>query len=252
MRKPLLIYSSILLIIALILLGCGNPTSSSNGKQSSDVENPTVQQAIAVPVYKRTDIISSPDVAKQLLIEGNRRFTSGKPLSKDLSSTRREDLMSNGQHPFAVIVSCSDSRVPPELLFDQALGDLFVVRVAGNVVTAVELGSIEYAVDHLKTPLVVVLGHEECGAVTAAVNGGVTHGSIGAIINIIKPSVDSAKAMGLTGNDLIEMSTELNIKRALSDISKSPIIKKGIGVNEVKIISFKYDLDEGVLKFIDE
>jgi len=251
-KKSLFNYAFMLLILAIILIGCGRNTLPSNDKQSSDLEDPTVQQAIAVPVYKRTEIISSPEVAKQLLIEGNERFTSGKPLSKDLSSTRREDLMSNGQHPFAVIVSCSDSRVPPELLFDQALGDLFVVRVAGNVVTAVELGSIEYAVDHLKTPLVVILGHEECGAVTAAVKGGENHGSIGAIIEIIKPSVDSAKTMGLTGNDLIEMSTELNIKRASSDISKSPIINKGIGLNEVKIISIKYDLDEGILKFIDE
>ena len=94
-----------------------------------------LKQVIATPVYKRTEIISSPDAAKQLLIDGNRRFVSGKPLSKDLSITRRTDLMKNGQHPFAVIVSCSDSRVPPELLFDQALGDLFVIRVAGNVIT---------------------------------------------------------------------------------------------------------------------
>ena len=252
MRKSLIYITSLLLSIALILSGCGRQTLPSSDKQSSNVENPAVQQAIAVPVYKRTEIIASPDVAKQLLIEGNGRFTSGKPLSKDLSSTRRGDLMRNGQHPFAVIVSCSDSRVPPELLFDQALGDLFVVRVAGNVVTPVELGSIEYAVEHLKTPLVVVLSHKDCGAVTAAVQGGETHGSIGAIIEKIKPSVDRAKAMGLTGKDLIEMSTDLNMQNALRDISKSPIIKEGVEVNQVKIIGIKYALDEDILKFSNE
>ena len=132
-RKPLIYITSMLLSTALILSGCGSQALPSSDKQPSNVENAAVQQVIAVPVYKRTEIISSPDEAKQLLIDGNGRFTSGKPLSKDLSSTRRDDLMRNGQHPFAVIVSCSDSRVPPELLFDQALGDLFVVRVAGNV-----------------------------------------------------------------------------------------------------------------------
>ena len=252
-KKPLIYKMSLLISIALLLLsGCGSQTLSSNDKHSSSLEDTIVQQVIAVPVYSRTEIITSPDEAKQLLIDGNRRFTSGKPLTKDLSSTRREDLMKNGQHPFAVIVSCSDSRVPPELLFDQALGDLFVVRVAGNVVTPVELGSIEYAVEHLKTPLVVVLGHEECGAVTAAVEGGETHGSIGAIIEIIKPSVDRAKTMGLTGKDLIEMSTDLNMQNAVKDISKSPIIKEGVEGNQVNIIGVKYDLDEGILKFSND
>lgn len=252
MKNPLFYITSWSLSLALILSGCGSQTLSTSEKQSSNLENVVAQQAVAVPVYKRTEIISSPDEAKQLLIEGNERFTSGNPLSKDLSSARREDLMKNGQHPFAVIVSCSDSRVPPELLFDQALGDLFVVRVAGNVITPVELGSIEYAIEHLKTPLVVVLGHEECGAVTAAVQGGETHGSIGAIIEKIEPSIDRAKAMGLTGKDLIEMSTELNIQDALRDIVKSPIIKEGVEVNHVKMIGIKYDLDEGILKFINE
>ncbi len=252
MRKSIIYFNSISLIFVLILSGCGSQTFPSNDKNSSTVENSAAQQAMTVPVYKRTEIISSPDEARQLLIDGNERFTSGKPLSKDLSSTKREDLMRNGQHPFAVIVSCSDSRVPPELLFDQALGDLFVVRVAGNVVTPVELGSIEYAVEHLKTPLVVVLGHEECGAVTAAVQGGETHGSIGAIIEKIKPAVDQAKAMKLSGQELIEMSTELNMQNALRDISKSPIIKEGVEVNHVKMIGIKYDLDEGILRFSNE
>lgn len=124
MRKPLIYIGAGLLSLTMILSGCGSQTSHKTGEQSSDSVDPAVQKVIA-PVYKRTEIISSPDVAKQLLIEGNGRFISGKSLSKDLSSTKRMDLMKNGQHPFAVIVSCSDSRVPPELLFDQALGDLF-------------------------------------------------------------------------------------------------------------------------------
>lgn len=248
MRKPLIYIGATLLSLTMLLSGCGSKNAPKSGDQSSDQ---AVEQVIA-PVYKRTEIISSPDVAKQLLIEGNGRFISGKPLSKDLSSTKRMDLMKNGQHPFAVIVSCSDSRVPPELLFDQALGDLFVIRVAGNVITPVELGSVEYAVEHLKAPLVVVLGHEECGAVTAAVQGGETHGSITAITNKIKPAIDEAKAMGLTGKDLIEKSADFNIQNAVIDISGSPIIKEGLDSKLVKILDAKYDLDEGALKFINE
>lgn len=251
MRKPLF-YISAALGLTMFLSGCGSQVSPMTGEQSSNVVDAAVQQVIAVPIYKRTEIISSPDLAKQLLIEGNGRFISGKPLSKDLSSTKRMDLMENGQHPFAVIVSCSDSRVPPELLFDQALGDLFVIRVAGNIITPAELGSVEYAVEHLKTPLVVVLGHEGCGAVTAAVEGGEAPGSIAAIINKIRPAVNRARPMGLSGNELIEKSVDLNITNALMDIAESPIIKEGMHSKKVNIIGAKYDLDEGSLKFIND
>ncbi|TGE33286.1 carbonic anhydrase [Desulfosporosinus sp. Sb-LF] len=252
MKKPLTYIGAALLSLAMILSGCGSQTSPMADKQSSEVENLAVQQVIAAPVYKRVEVISSPEIAQQLLVEGNRRFTSGTPLSKDFSYTRRSDLMKNGQHPFAIIVSCSDSRVPPELLFDQALGDLFVVRVAGNVVTPVELGSIEYAVEHLKAPLVVVLGHEECGAVTAAVQGGETHGSIAAIIEKLKPAVNEARATGATGKELIEKSTDLNIQDALTDISRSPIVKEGMEAKQVKVIGMKYDLDEGLSNLIKD
>lgn len=251
MRKPLIYIGAGLLSLTMILSGCGSQTSPKTGEQSSDSVDPAVQKVIA-PVYKRTEIISSPDVAKQLLIEGNGRFISGKSLSKDLSSTKRMDLMKNGQHPFAVIVSCSDSRVPPELLFDQALGDLFVIRVAGNVITPVELGSVEYAVEHLKAPLVVVLGHEECGAVTAAVQGGETHGSIATITDKIKPAVGKAKAMSLTGKDLIEKSADINIQNAVMDINGSKIVKEALHSKRIKLLGAKYDLDEGALNFIND
>jgi len=251
MRKPLIFIGAVMLSLAMTLSGCGTQ-SSKTGEQSSNVVNAPAQPVTAAPVYKRTEIISSPDTAKQLLIEGNARFISGKTLSKDLSSTRRIDLMKNGQHPFAVIVSCSDSRVPPELLLDQALGDLFVIRVAGNVITPVELGSVEYAVEHLKAPLVVVLGHEGCGAVTAAVQGGEIPGSISAITDKIKPAVDGAKALGLTGNDLVEKSIDININNALKDIDASPIIKESVESKKINVLGAKYDLDEGALKFIND
>ncbi|KJS77841.1 carbonic anhydrase [Desulfosporosinus sp. BICA1-9] len=249
MRKPICYLVATLLSLAVVLSGCVSQMTPKTDKQTLDPNNSAVQEAMAqTTVYKRAEVISSPDEAKQLLMDGNERFTASKPLSKDLSFTKRSDLLKNGQHPFAVIVSCSDSRVSPELLFDQALGDLFVVRVAGNVVTPVELGSVEYAVDHLKVPLVVVLGHEGCGAVTAAVEGGEPHGSIGAIIGKIKPAVDDARAMGTTGKELIEASTDLNIQNALKDLLKSPIIKERVNAKEVEVLGIKYDLDKGTLE----
>ncbi|EGW40538.1 carbonic anhydrase [Desulfosporosinus sp. OT] len=244
MKKVITFIGVASLSLVLMLGGCGTksvPTSST--PQSSTVDT---------PVYKRTEVITSSDVAKKLLDDGNARFTSGKTLNKDLSATRRMDLEKNGQHPFAVIVSCSDSRVPPEVLYDEALGDLFVIRVAGNVVTPVELGSVEYAVEHLKTPLIVVLGHEGCGAVTAAVQGGEIPGSIGSIVEKIKPAIDEAKTSGVTGNDLIEKSVDFNVQNAIQDILKSPIIKHAVDTKESKILGAKYDLDTGVSTWYNE
>ncbi|MEK7804022.1 MAG: carbonic anhydrase, partial [Deltaproteobacteria bacterium] len=108
----------------------------------------------------------SADEALKKLIDGNNRFVQSAQAQKDIGNNRRTEL-TKGQHPFAVILSCSDSRVPPEHIFDQGLGDIFVVRVAGNVADSIELGSVEYAAEHLGVPLILVLGHQSCGAVKA-------------------------------------------------------------------------------------
>ena len=130
------------------------------------------------------------DKALDLLRTGNARFISGALTPKDDYAALREKL-SNGQHPFAVVLCCSDSRVAPEIIFDLKLGDLFVIRNAGNVVDEDVLGSVEYAVEHLGTPLVVVMGHSSCGAVTATSQGKTLPGNILAIAKRIKPSLDS-------------------------------------------------------------
>ncbi|WP_425801286.1 carbonic anhydrase [Desulfitobacterium sp. Sab5] len=200
-------------------------------------------------VYSRPEIISSPDQAKELLIAGNQRFMSGNILAKDLSSNRRSEL-SKGQHPFAVIVSCSDSRVPPEEIFDQALGDLFVVRVAGNVITPVELGSVEYAVEHLKVPLVLVLGHEKCGAITAAVEGGKALGSISAITEKIMPALKEIKNTEGDKETVIEKTAELNVLNSLQSISQSPVIKHALGESH-KLYGGKYRLETGEIQWPD-
>src|SRR5207237_5372942 len=121
---------------------------------------------VAPAVGKETGAPLTPDQALSRLVAGNQRFVAHKPTHPHEDLARRHDL-AGSQHPFAVVLSCSDSRLPPELVFDQGLGDLFVIRVAGNITDAAVIGSIEYAVEHLHAPLIVVLGHEKCGAVTA-------------------------------------------------------------------------------------
>ncbi len=128
----------------------------------------------------------SADEALKMLKDGNARFVEGKATHPHQDAARRALTAGQGQHPVATVLSCSDSRAPVELLFDQGIGDLFVVRVAGNVAATDEIGSMEYAVDHLNTPVVVVLGHSQCGAVTAVVEGAKLPPSIGALVAPIK------------------------------------------------------------------
>src|SRR3954449_3735222 len=130
--------------------------------------------------------VSANDALARLM-HGNRRYARHKEQHPDESLARRKELI-GGQHPFAVILGCADSRVPPELLFDQGLGDLFVIRVAGNIVDDVVLGSIEYAFEHLDTKLIMVLAHEKCGAVSVAVQGGSAPGHLTTLVQAIQPS----------------------------------------------------------------
>ncbi|MDD4238930.1 MAG: carbonic anhydrase [Desulfotomaculaceae bacterium] len=188
------------------------------------------------------------EVSLQKLMAGNNRFTSGKLANKELGAGRREELL-KGQSPFAVIVSCSDSRVQPELLFDQSLGDLFVVRTAGNVVDAIATGSVEYAVEHLHTPLIVVLGHDHCGAVKAAVDGGAAEGSIGAIIDKIEPSLARAKAAGAAGSQLYEVATDENTMSTIRDLQKSPVIQHLLASSHLALVGAKYHLGSGEVVF---
>ncbi len=233
-----------MLIAALAMLpGCGGQ------QKAAEPPAPKAADNVAGDVYKRPDTVATAQEAKQLLVDGNKRFTSGKPALKDIGSARRENLLAKGQKPFATIVSCSDSRVPPELIFDQALGDLFIIRVAGNVVDPVAMGSIEYGVEHLHTPLLVIMGHENCGAVKATVDGGEAPGSIGSIVEKIKPSVEKAKASGATGNDLYEKSTDENIKAVIADVQKSSIVKHLEESGKLTVTGAKYHVGSGEVVF---
>lgn len=203
----------------------------------------------ASEVYKRDEVVTSITEAKQLLVDGNKRYVSGKILNDDLSNDRRKQLVSNGQHPFTVIVSCSDSRVPPEIIFDQGLGDLFVIRDAGNIVDPITLGSVEYGAEYAGAVLVVVLGHEKCGAVKATVDGGEAPGNIKDIVEKIKPAYEKVKNSSTDKDELYEKTADENIKNTIADIMKSPIIKKLEEEKKVQVIGAKYHMETGEVVF---
>ena len=203
---------------------------------------PTLREASPQASQPETPI--TPQAAEQRLKDGNRRFTAARLAHKDLSASRRRTLAA-GQNPFAVIVCCSDSRVPPELVFDQGLGDIFVVRVAGNVVDPVVLGSVEYAAEHLHAPLIVVLGHEDCGAVKAAIQGGEAPGDIGAIVEKIQGSVKQAAARGAKGPAETDLAVHLNIRNSVAQIEASPIVSHLAKEGKVNVVGAKYHLQSG-------
>ncbi len=162
----------------------------------------------------------------------------------------RQRELTAGQHPHAEILSCADSRVPPEIIFDQGLGDLFVVRVAGNVATDTEIGSLEYGAEHLHIPLLVVLGHESCGAVTAAVQGGEAEGHIGSLVNLIKPAVD--KSRGMPG-DPIANAVRLNVQMVVQQLRESkPVLSELVGHGKLKIVGGVYSLETGKVTWLSE
>ncbi|HJV66672.1 MAG TPA: carbonic anhydrase [Geomonas sp.] len=191
----------------------------------------------------------SADQALQKLMDGNARYVQSKMGACTASDASARAKLATSQHPYAIILSCSDSRVPPELIFDQSLGEIFVIRVAGNVADPIVLGSIEYASEHLGSPLVMVLGHERCGAVTATVNAkGKAEGNIGAIVKAIEPSAKKAQKMckGKSKDEIVECAVSMNAKAVAASLTKkSKVLAEQLKEGKIKIVAAKYDLDDG-------
>ena len=180
--------------------------------------------------------------ALKKLMDGNRRFVSETYDRGDIGPARRAEI-SKGQRPFAVIVDCSDSRVVPEFIFDQGLGDLFVIRTAGNIVDDIAIGSVEYAVKHLGVRLVLVLGHDDCGAVKATVAGGKAEGHIDAILQAIRPAV--AVAMQKPGN-LLDNAIAQNVDMVINRLqSAQPILAQALQTGDVRIVGGVYHQKDG-------
>lgn len=188
------------------------------------------------------------DESLQRLMEGNERHFAKKFIHPDHWEVQRVEV-AKGQHPFAILLSCADSRVPPEIIFDQGLGDLFVVRVAGNVTDPVVLGSIEYAAEHLEVPLVMVLGHERCGAVGAAVKGGELPGHLDALVAPIKPAVRAAKKQK---GDLLDNAVRANVQMVVDQLrSSKPLLGHLVHEGKLKVVGARYDLESGRVELLE-
>jgi carbonic anhydrase len=191
----------------------------------------------------------APAEAISKLKEGNGRYAGGNLQHPGQTTERRAEL-AKSQHPFATVVSCSDSRVPPEIVFDQGLGDLFICRVAGNVINDESLASIERSVDHLGVRLVHVLGHQSCGTVKAAKETiaakGVAPAHIESLVKAIRPAVEA------TVHGDLEATVEANVKNVVHALRSSvPILKGKVDSGEVRVMGGYYSLDTGAVTFLD-
>ncbi|MDR1803878.1 MAG: carbonic anhydrase [Treponema sp.] len=176
--------------------------------------------------------VSDWQTALRYLEDGNKRYLENRGITRNTNAQDREALI-DGQKPFAIIVTCSDSRVSPEIYFDQKLGDIFVIRNAGNIADTAALGSIEYAVEHLKAPLVVVVGHSRCGAVTGAKNGGEYPENLQAIIDAISPAIKDCKT--------VDEAIHANIDHVVKRIRENKIVRQ----THAAVIGAYYNIESG-------
>jgi carbonic anhydrase len=218
----------VLLFITIIIAGCKNHSASS----------------LISPV--------APSPASlQKLMDGNSRFAHWQPIHPDESRQRVIEI-SRAQYPFAVVIACSDSRVSPELIFDQGLGDLFVIRTAGNLIGGLEIGSVEYAVEHLGVDLIVVLGHQQCGAVKAFVGGGEVHGHIKDIIDSLKNEKEISN-VSLNDKNRLDDCIRANILHGIHQLKEqSAIIKEKLDSKQLQIRACYYDLEKGIVSIVKE
>jgi carbonic anhydrase len=188
----------------------------------------------------------TPDQALQELLAGNERFVKAKRRNPNQSLQRLQEV-AKGQKPFASILGCADSRVPSEIVFDQGLGDLFVCRVAGNIAIDEEIGSLEFGSLVLGAKVIMVLGHERCGAVDATIKGAQVPGKIGTLLAAIKPGVE--RSQGQPGNRL-ENACKANILVQVEKLKSSPVLAELIKANKLKIVGGYYDLDTGRVSLV--
>jgi len=218
---------SIKLLIGVVILGLA--AYPSIGRQQK--ENVTPASALAE------------------LKAGNARHAHHRHQHPHQSTARQEELTS-GQHPHAEVLSCADSRVPPEIIFDQGLGDLFVVRVAGNVAMDTELASLEYGAEHLHIPLLVVVGHQNCGAVTAALEGGPAEGHISTLFQLLQPAIE--KSRQLPGDPLAN-AVRTNVEIVVQQLRTStPILSELVTHGKLKIVGAVYSLKTGTVTWLPE
>ncbi len=233
MRERRLLVRAVLVTVVLgIFVWLGPATTPQSEASGTAVHETTGMQA---------------GEALKVLLDGNKEYVAEKFEQQNRTAKRRLEV-AGGQHPFAVIVGCSDSRVPPEVIFNRGIGDLFVVRSAGHVVDDLSIGSIEYAVEHLGVRLILVLGHKKCGAVGAALQGGKDPSHIGSIVEAIRPAVDQARKR-TTGADAAAVADRAmmeNVRLVAEKLKRSkPVLAKAIEEGHVTVAGGYYDLESG-------
>lgn len=194
------------------------------------------------------DSKTSPDSALNILLKGNLRFVKGQVIHPHQSAKYRVNTSKEGQKPIAAVLGCSDSRVPPEIIFDEGIGDIFAVRIAGNIACKEIVGSIEYAVEHLGVRLILVLGHTKCGAVTAVVDNEKGTGNLKAITDEINKAVDKTRTAhkDLAGKDLILESIKANVHQSIGKItSSSSLLRRHLQAGDIKVVGALYDIETG-------
>lgn len=190
-------------------------------------------------------VADGKDALARLLV-GNRRHTAGKPGLLGENAARRAEV-AKSQRPFATVLGCVDSRVPPETVFDRGLGDLVVIRSAGEVLDAAVLGSVEFGVTELRTPLLMVLGHERCGAVTAALEGGTAPGSQRYLMEQLRPAVTDSKRLP---GDPVANAVTANVRRVVARLRRSPLIGPASADGSLLLTGAVYDLDSGLVTLV--
>jgi len=196
------------------------------------------------PAIAQNDL--TPDAALKKLMDGNKRFVDRKRQNPNQDLVRLAEV-AKSQKPFAAILGCADSRFPSEIIFDQGLGDLFVCRVAGNVATPEEIGSLEFGTLVLGAKVLVVVGHKRCGAVDATIKGAQVPGQIGSLLDAIKPAVESSKDQG---GDRLENASKANVLLQAKRLKASPVISKLIEDKQLKVVGGYYDLDTGAVNIL--
>ncbi|HEX9017732.1 MAG TPA: carbonic anhydrase [Anaerolineaceae bacterium] len=187
------------------------------------------------------------ELALERLMAGNRRFAAGSPLYPNHAPAHRQKIAAE-QHPIATILGCADSRVPPEIIFDQGLGDLFTVRVGGNILDPATLGSLEFAVHVAGVRLVLVLGHSGCGAVRAALEQSPAPGQIAALVAAIQPAIDEAKR---SGGDVLDLAVRINVAQVVQQLrTAEPILAPMVREGTLLVAGAVYDMRSGVVELV--
>ncbi len=253
-----------LLTFAAAGLALASPPAPSHGNTPSYAPANTARPAPSSPTQHAATgghgathapgAVSAYD-ALMLLQSGNDRFASGQPSHPNTDSARRSETATNGQQPFAVVLACADSRVPVEQIFDRGVGDVFVIRVAGNICDTAEIATIEYGLEHLNAPLLVVMGHSGCGAVTAAASGGHVEGPLGELLAHITPAVENAKRVypDLQGAAIVPDAIRFNVWQSVEDLLKNSKTSSQLAsTGKVKIVGAVYNIESGRVQWMGE